>query len=664
MKKGFCLLPLLLLVVCCSTISFSQNYAYIDSLRRILPTKTDKDTTKPSLMGSLAFEYSYLDLDSGMRIAQAGLELANKQNNYKAKAKILNTIGTIYNDQANYKKAIESYTEARKYAELLGDKNMLAVIYANAGNTHSSLGDFKNANYYLFECVKIFKEIKDTQRFTVCYMNIGSLYFDHDKFDSVLYYYDLALSFPCKNKGAIASVHVAKASYYRHKKQYELAEKECLMAIEIAKELKSDYYYYGYITELGNLYLEIKKYDKAEPLLLQALQYSKQATLHNIEMNCHLKLYELYAAKKNYQKALSHHVDYTTLNDSINGVETNKAARELEKKYQNEKKQTEIDKLNAEKSVGESELKRKNQFLLFTSIAVVLILIALGFAINSFINKRKANIELQTLHKAVSIQKNELYDKNKNITDSIVYAQRIQKALLTSHSYIKKHIPHFFIINKPKDIVSGDFYWALHVDDNFYFMLADCTGHGVPGAFMSLLGINFLNELVVEQRLRETSTIVNHLRSEIIHALNDNDNDDYRMNDGMDAVLCRFDLTKLKLHYTAANNKIIVIRDNKIIELKGDKMPIGSSPKENESFTSHEFSLQKDDMLYLFTDGFPDQFGGDKGKKLKEKNLKELLLKYSHTLPHEQEKILIEHFEAWKSELEQVDDVCLIGFKI
>lgn len=659
---------IILFVFACSLLftktSNAQDYELIDSLRKIIPTKSNSDTTKAFMLGTLAFHYSYIDLDSGMKIAFEGLKISNALNHAKSKAAILNTIGTIYHDQANYKKAIESFTEARKQAELVNDVDMLAVIYANAGNTHNMLGDFTNARKYLFESIEIFKKFKKTHRLTPSYLNIGSMFFQYNMYDSALYYFDLALTFPTNNRGSIASVHVSKSYCYRNMKQFELAETECLSAIKIAEELKSDYYYYEYISELGSIYLDTKQYDKAEPLLIQSLDYAHKSSLLQSELSNNLKLFQLYQAKKQYAKALDYHLQYFSLNDSINNAETNKAARELEKKYQNEKKEAQIEKLNAENHAQETEVKRQNQLLIFAIIGFLLLLIAFGFAIYAFINKKKANNELKTLHKEVSIQKNELFDKNKSITDSILYAHRIQKALLTSHSYIKQNLNDFFIVYKPKDIVSGDFYWALKNEKDFYFMLADCTGHGVPGAFMSLLGINFLNELLQELKLKETNEIVNKLRLEIINALTDDNTDTYQMKDGMDGVLCRFNLENMKLQYTAANNKIVIIRDGLIIDLKGDKMPIGRSPKDEQLFTAHEFNLLKGDLVYLFTDGFPDQFGGEKGKKLKEKNLKTLLLQNSKLALAQQESTLISYLENWRGNLEQIDDICLVGFKV
>ncbi len=644
----------------------AQDHELMDSLRRVIPTRKDDDSMKVLQMNSLAFEYSYIDLDSGKRIAEKALELAEATNFKRGKAGIYNTIGTIYHDQANFQKAVECFTIARKFSEqgtYKSMKHMSAVIYANLANTYESMGDYGNAKHYMFESLRMFRELKDSKRFTSCYLNIGILYFESGNTDSAMYYYNEAIKFPSEKAGINASVHTSIAKCYLSKNQLEEAEKEMLIALDIIKDLNSEYYEASYTNSLGEIYIRQGKYNEAEKLLLKSLNYAKHAKLLSIETSANYNLYELYMAKKQFQKALDYHVQYTFLNDSINNKERNNAARELEKKYQTEKKQTEIEKLNAEKNASESESKRKSQLLMVALVSVIFVLCALGYAIYAFINKRKANKQLQALNKEVLVQKDELQDKNKSITDSIHYAQRIQNVLLTSHSYIKENLDQFFILNKPKDIVSGDFYWAIRHKNHFYFMVADCTGHGVPGAFMSLLGINFLNEIVLERGKTEPNEILDDLRAEIKKAFTDKDTNN-EMNDGMDCALCKFDLTNNTLDYAAANNSIVVVRNNEVMHLTGDKMPVGKSPRDTVPFTLNQFQLEKGDTLYMFTDGYPDQFGGEQGKKFKVKNVKQLLLQMSAHELEKQHELLNEYFESWRGNLEQIDDVLMVGIRI
>jgi serine phosphatase RsbU (regulator of sigma subunit) len=222
---------------------------------------------------------------------------------------------------------------------------------------------------------------------------------------------------------------------------------------------------------------------------------------------------------------------------------------------------------------------------------------------------------------------------------------------------------NFFILYKPKDIVSGDFYWAHEINNKFYICTADCTGHGVPGAFMSMLNISYLNESIIEKNISKPDKVLNHIRNEIIHSLNPEGSEE-ESKDGMDCILACFDFSTYTLEYAAANNSFYIIRDKEIINCPADKMPVGKSPKDHEPFTLHTVPLKKGDTVYMLTDGLPDQFGGPKGKKFKYKQLEDILLENNQKSLQEQKEILNARFEDWKGNLEQVDDVCLIGVRV
>ena len=227
----------------------------------------------------------------------------------------------------------------------------------------------------------------------------------------------------------------------------------------------------------------------------------------------------------------------------------------------------------------------------------------------------------------------------------------------------------FFILYKPKDIVSGDFYYATshkHAGskvEKFYLCTADCTGHGVPGAFMSMLNISYLNESIIEKGISKPNEILNHIREEIIASLNPEGSEE-ESKDGMDCILAAFDFTNNKLDYAAANNSFYIARDGGLISCVADKMPVGKSPKEKESFTLHTVDLKKGDVVYMLTDGLPDQFGGPKGKKFKYKQLEDILLGNCLKPMDDQKKSLNDAFDSWKGNLEQVDDVLLIGIRV
>jgi PAS domain S-box-containing protein len=257
----------------------------------------------------------------------------------------------------------------------------------------------------------------------------------------------------------------------------------------------------------------------------------------------------------------------------------------------------------------------------------------------------------------------QLHQKNKEVVDSLYYARRIQTALFTSDYYIKKYISEYLIFFQPKDIVSGDFYWMLHQNDCLYVAIADCTGHGVPGAFMSMMGINLLNDIIIARNISNPALVLDIMREEIVNSLNPEGAEE-EARDGMDMVLCKFDFKNKQLDFSAANNSLYLMRQGILTEYKGDKMPVGKGNDHVESFSKQTLRLEEGDIIYAFTDGYPDQFGGPKGKKFKYKKLEDLLLANAEKPMSLQKRQLKKTFEEWKDNLEQVDDVLVIGIKI
>jgi CheY-like chemotaxis protein/serine phosphatase RsbU (regulator of sigma subunit) len=263
----------------------------------------------------------------------------------------------------------------------------------------------------------------------------------------------------------------------------------------------------------------------------------------------------------------------------------------------------------------------------------------------------------------VIIQHDIVRKQNKKIEDSILYAKKIQSAVLPPNRFIQHLLSQHFIFYKPRDIVSGDFYWTKQIDEKIFIAAADCTGHGVPGALMSMLGITFLNEIVNRNPEIHANEILNELRTHIISSLRQTGSMG-ESRDGLDIALCILNHEKKLLEYAGANNPLYLIRNGELNEIKADRMPIGIHRKAKESFYNHEITLQKDDLIYLFSDGFIDQFGGKDGRKYLTCNFKKLLLENHQKPLSEQKQILEKTFEEWKGERKQLDDILVIGFKI
>lgn len=273
---------------------------------------------------------------------------------------------------------------------------------------------------------------------------------------------------------------------------------------------------------------------------------------------------------------------------------------------------------------------------------------------------------------ALEKSKKEIELKNKEIIDSINYAKRIQDALIPPPSLLKKIVPHSFCVFLPKDIVSGDFYWATEVTTTksdslnekiVVFSVADCTGHGVSGAFLSIIGLKILNQSIKQKEVNSPADALNYLNNEVYNTINSNTENDAVIRDGMDISICSINYETLKMEYAGANNPVYIIRNQELIEMKADKQPIGAYVN-NQPFTNKIFQLEKEDVIYVFSDGYADQFGGEANKKFNYKRFKELLIEISILPISEQKDVLLTTFNTWKGEYEQLDDVCVIGVRI
>jgi serine phosphatase RsbU (regulator of sigma subunit) len=256
--------------------------------------------------------------------------------------------------------------------------------------------------------------------------------------------------------------------------------------------------------------------------------------------------------------------------------------------------------------------------------------------------------------------------RNKNIEDSLKYAQRIQQALFTNQKTFSAILPESFILHESKDIVSGDFFWVSETNSKIFLSAVDCTGHGVPGAFMSIIGFELFRKIIIAQKIYNPADILNHLNQNFEEIFGSQTGETI-LNDGMDLSFCTIDKKTKVLEYAGAFNSIYIIRENKLIELKADRFSIGADGHSEspviKSFSSHTYQLDENDVVYLFSDGYPDQFGGPEGKKFKYRRFRHLLLAI-HELPLERQKqYLKESIEEWKGNYEQVDDVLVIGLK-
>ena len=561
--------------------------------------------------------------------------LNNKECGLKAKklwAASVGNIGVIYDEQGNYAKALEYYFKALKMDEELGNKNGIASDLGNIGVIYDEQGNYAKALEYYFKALKICEEIGDKSNQATILGNIGIVYSDQGNYAKALEYY--------------------------------------LKTFQINEEIGNKQGQAINFGSIGSAYLKLKQFSKAEEYLKKAEQLNRTlGTIYYLKDDC-ASLSELYEQTGKYKDALYYYKEFTHAKDSLNSQENRKALQTMELKYQYEKEQAVKEKEHQKQlEIQRKEKERQQTISYAVGSGLFLVIIFSMFIFNRLQVTRKQKQVIETQKQQVESQKHLVEEKNKEITDSITYAKRIQNAILPSEEQWKKHLPNSFVYYLPKDIVAGDFYWletgGEALETTVYFAAADCTGHGVPGAMVSVVCSNALTKAVIEEKITEPGKILDRTRELVIERFAKSSEE---VKDGMDISLCAIDFNKMTLQWAGANNPLWIVRKNEhqvaeLVEAKPDKQPIGKV-ENPQPFTTHTIELQKGDTIYIFTDGFADQFGGEKGKKFKYKSFKELLLSIQDKSMDEQKQIIEQTFINWKGELEQVDDVCVIGVRM
>ena len=417
----------------------------------------------------------------------------------------------------------------------------------------------------------------------------------------------------------------------------------------------------GIARNLGNIgiiYSKQKKNTEAEKHLVKAIAICDEIGMLNEKMDFEIILSEVYMTLGDYKKAFQHYKSYSIAHDSIFNMEKDKELTSKQLNYEFEKKQAEVEiKTKAEKEKTQAvshETHKKQQVIIFSVACILLIVIIFSISLYSrFRITKKQNVIIEH-------QKEMVEEKQKEIIDSMNYAKRLQRAILATPENITQYIPDNFLLYKPKDIVAGDFYFFETSGDHIFLAAADCTGHGVPGALVSVVCANALTRCVKEFGLTDPGKILDKTRELVLETFKKSGED---VKDGMDISLCSFQKEPKTIKWAGAFNPLWYTNNNTMIQIKADKQPIGLT-ENARPFTTHTIQLESNDMFFLFTDGFADQFGGEKGKKFKYNNFEKFLLANKNLTMTEQHNHLDDVFEKWRGNLEQIDDVCVIGVRV
>jgi len=609
------------------------------------------------------------DLQLALEKYHISLNMRKEIDDKKGVAACHNNIGLVYMNFGNYPQALSNFLSALKINDEIGNTQWKAINLTNIGNIYARQLKYDLALKNYFSALKIHTELNNKVGLFDCYNNIGNIYDNQNKENEALASYLKAISIAEKlgHRRGIAHCYTGIGNLYQDKLEYDSSLKNYMITKKIMEEIGDKASEAGALLNIGFVLTRLHRYSEARDNLNNGLNLSKIMGLKEWIKESYKALATLDSLGNNCESEIKNYKLYMLYRDSLYSEESKKKMTEQNLTYEFEKKELETKAIQDKKDI-EIRKEKEQQRIITYSIATgfILVLILALFIFRVLRQKQKANLIITRQKFEVEHQKNLVEEKHKEITDSINYAERIQRSFLATNEHLDGNLNEYFVLFKPKDVVSGDFYWSSTLNNgNFALVTADSTGHGVPGAIMSLLNITSLEKAI--ETLTEPSDILNSTRKTIINRLK-RDGSAGGGKDGMDASLTAYDFKNKKLIIAAANNPVWIVRSengtNNIIELKPDKMPIGKHDKEDIPFAQQEFDLQKGDIVYTLTDGFPDQFGGEKGKKFMSKNLRELLAKNSHLPMDEQKSLLEKAFKNWVGDMEQVDDVTVIGIRI
>ena len=683
----------ILLQLICIFLS-AQNSA-IDSLLSVLAKQKD-DTNKAKTLFVLSMES--MDDNEVLRYAQEELKLSEKLNYKEGIAEALNNIGYVYDTKGEIGKALENYEKSLEIRKEIKSTTGISTTLVNIGYIYSNQGDLKKALDYFYQSLKLAEERNEKHAMALALINIGATYknlgdpvraleFDekslkiqkemNDKegmaysLNSMGWLYkmrgdtakalnDFSQSLKLREeigdkKGAAGTLN-GFGSVYEGQKNYTKALEYYQKALALYETVSDKNGMASSMEHIGELFFLEKKYKEAERFCLQSLKIAQELGYPESIRNSSKELSEIYSAENNFKDAFSMHQLFKQMSDSIINDETKKLSLRKEMQYDFQKKE-DLLKLENEKQIAVSEAENKKQKIVTWSVIGGLILVIVFSLV--LLNRFRIS---QQQKKIIEEQKLLVDEKNKDITDSINYARRIQEAILPAKEIKYTIFPDAFVLYKPKDIVSGDFYWFAEKNGRRLIAAADCTGHGVPGGFMSMIGNTFLNAIVNEKGITQPDLILNELRQMIITSLKQSAQGNNK--DGMDITVLSFDDRNFVAEFAGANNPLVHISGGTLSVIKGSKQPVGYYAGEIIPFALHKINYTAQDSFYIFSDGYADQFGGPQGKKLREKKLHELLLTIQDKPMPEQEKYLDDFIENWRGKAEQVDDILVIGIKV
>ena len=651
-----------------------------DSLLYLLENDLVKgDSAKYELLRKIIRSTS--DVEIKLQYCDEAIKLAEEQNIMLPNAYILK--GTCYMDSGDLSSALEWFIKAANYCKEHADNRGLAKTYTYIAEAYNKQGNPDNEKSYLRNAIEIYDNEQDSVNLAKVLHNLGYANLSMGQYDTALVIFS-ATSDIFQKLGYTAQYAYCTGNSglaYSRLSEYDKAEEKLLQAIEILAELGDERAVSEYTIEYASILQHKGEIKKAIAFATRAFNSAVKNDYKDYERDAAYRLAQLYHDSGNHDSAFHFQSLFISANDSIKNIETVRKMADLRTEFEVSKKQTEVEILEQNKVI---------QRIVILGMAVILLL-AIVIILLYYLNLKRTKKLMAVLDERrllLEEQSSELKEKNdtiiktheelkqlyeitnaqkEEIISSINYAERIQKAILPPEAYITELINEHFIFYKPKEIVSGDFYWIKQMNHYIILVCADCTGHGVPGAFMSMLGISYLNEIVQRKEITQANQVLNELRKGIKHSLRQTGKKE-ESREGIDMALCVIDTNTNIVQYSGAYCPLLVISDNDgqpdLREIKADMMPVGVHFLTDKSFTNHEIQLEIGDTFYIATDGFIDQIGGSDHTRFGSKSFKELLLQNYDKPLFEQKENLQQTLKDWMGANHQTDDILVIGARL
>lgn len=628
--------------------------------------KCKDDSAKVKKLLILARQYKLTEYKEAAEVYQAALDLAVKIKSPKAQINALNGIADENWNHTNYEKAFQYYYKAYRISDSIKDEKCVALCLYNLGWVACILQRNYKEDHYLYKSLQISKKLNDRPGLLRIYSALGNYYSEKfnylqqkNYYDSAVYYTQKGIEVAKKNKsyGSLGAFYVTMGDLQYLTKDYRSAIFYYTNAKENYQTRNDSFNLVLIISKLAQSNTDIHPNAGDLNTLKFALAYAKKNSILDMEVDILKLLSEAYYKNNKFKEGFDVYREYVEMKKELDKKAYATSMTNLENNYSLEKSEISVSQLKQANEIQELKNKKKSYFIFaLTGFGLVVIVIAfLLFRQNKL--KQQTNIQLKE-------QNNIIKEKKQEIDHSIQYAKGIQLAILPEINELNDQFEESFVLYKPKDVVSGDFYWFAKVEKDFYCLAADCTGHGVPGALMSIIGMDKIIQAIFEKKITEPNKILSYLNIQIKNVLKQH-SDASTQKDGMDIAILKFDSTNSVVEYSGANRPLFLIRDKEIIEYKANKTAIAGFTPNDYEFNTHKISLQKNDGVYIFTDGYADQFGGPSGgKKIMTKKLKQMLISVSELPATEQKNTLESAFTEWKGDFEQTDDVLIVGIKI